>query len=183
MSKKRCRRGHRNRSAVSVTRITVDVGLTIKLIHIAARAQMFIFTKLHGHKTITKPSKSSSESESSVHCCHAAVKTKRERMKSKNSTKTEQINRISVNGDNWHAQKLFVNVILDSVIVCSVIVLCAQGMDLSRQHGFSGPPVGRFRPVRGAIDEGGFGRYKGEWVRMIICCILKSSTSFIFHFY
>ena len=48
--------------------------------------------------------------------------------------------------------KLFVNVI-DSVIVCSVIVLCAQGMDLSRQHGFGGPPVGRFRPVKGAISQ------------------------------
>ena len=35
-------------------------------------------------------------------------------------------------------------------------------MDLSRQHGFGGPPVGWFRPVRGEIDEGDIGRQEGE---------------------
>ena len=43
-------------------------------VHIVSGAQscrkMSVFTKLHGQK----PSKSSSESESGVHCCHAAVK-------------------------------------------------------------------------------------------------------------
>ena len=52
--------------------------------------------------------------------------------------------------------------VIDSVIVCSVIVLCGPGMDLSRQHGFGGWPGGRFRPVRGAIDEGDIGRQEGE---------------------
>ena len=70
--------------ATEVLSVSLESPLTsnirIKLIHIAARAQsyrkMFVFNKPHGHKTITKPSKSSSESESSVHCCHAAVKTR-----------------------------------------------------------------------------------------------------------
>ena len=48
---------------------------------------------------------------------------------------------------------IFVNVV-DSVCVCSVIVLCAQGMDLSRHMVLVG---GRLRPVRGAIDEGDIG--------------------------
>ena len=44
----------------------------------------------------------------------------------------------------------------------SVIVLCAQGMDLSRHMVLAG---GRLRPVKGGAAEGGFGRYKGEIVK------------------
>ena len=82
MSKNRCCQGHRNRSAVSVTRITVDIG------HPQSRRRRSESTSFSGAKfaakrpfspnsTVTKPSKSSSESELSVHCCRAAVKTRR----------------------------------------------------------------------------------------------------------
>ena len=125
MSKKRCRRGHRNRSAVGVTRITVDVG----------------------HPNQVNP-----------HRCQSPKLPQNVRFHETPRSQNHR-SRISVNGDDWHAQKLFVNVV---VIVCSVIVLCAQGMDLSRQHGFGGPPVGRFRPVKRAIDEGDIGRQEGE---------------------
>ena len=80
MSKNRCCQGHRNRSAVSVTRITVDIGhpsqeeedVNPHCFRSQICRKMSVFTKHHGHKT----SKSSSESESSVHCCRAAVKTR-----------------------------------------------------------------------------------------------------------
>ena len=76
MSKNCCSQGVRNRSAVSVTQITVDIGHPSQEEHIVSGAQscckMSVFTKLHGQK----PSKSSSESESGVHCCRAAVKTR-----------------------------------------------------------------------------------------------------------
>ena len=60
MSKNRCYQGHRNRSAVSVTRITVDIGHPNQeeeeVNPCRFRSQicrkMSIFTKLHGHKTI-----------------------------------------------------------------------------------------------------------------------------------
>ena len=50
MSKNRCCQGHRNRSAVSVTRITVDIGRPSLRSEICRK--MSVFTKLHGHKTI-----------------------------------------------------------------------------------------------------------------------------------
>ena len=85
MSKNRCCRGHRNRSVVSVTRITVDIGHPTgfpvkkkkKLIHIVSGAKFAAKRPFSPNSTVTKPSKSSSESESSVHCCRAAVKTRR----------------------------------------------------------------------------------------------------------
>ena len=56
MSKNRCRQGHRNRSAVSVTRITVDSQEEEEVNPHRFRSQicrkMSVFTKLHGHKTI-----------------------------------------------------------------------------------------------------------------------------------
>ena len=76
MSKNRCCQEHRYRSAVSVTRITVltsDIPINFKSTSFPApkaAAKISVFTKLHGKK----PSKSSSESESGVHCCHAAIK-------------------------------------------------------------------------------------------------------------
>ena len=36
--------------------------------------------------------------------------------------------------------------------------LIYPGSNCIQAHGFGGPPVGRFRPVRGAIDEGDIGR-------------------------
>ena len=82
MSKNRCCQGHRNRSAVSVTRITVDIGrpsqeeeeVNPHRFRSQICRKMSVFTKLHS--TVTKPSKSSSESELSVHFCRAAVKTR-----------------------------------------------------------------------------------------------------------
>ena len=60
MSKNRCCQGHRNRSAVSVTRITVDIGHPSReeeeVNQHRFRSQICrktsVFTKLHGHKTI-----------------------------------------------------------------------------------------------------------------------------------
>ena len=60
MSKNRCCQGHRNRSAVSVTRITVDIGRPSQEEEEVNRhrfrsqicRKMSVFTKLHGHKTI-----------------------------------------------------------------------------------------------------------------------------------
>ena len=39
--------------------------------------------------------------------------------------------------------------------------MCARNGCI-QAHGFCGRPGGRFRPVRGAIDEGDIGRYEGE---------------------
>ena len=73
MSKNRCCQGHRNRSAVSVTRITVDIGrpsqeeeeeVNPHRFRSQICRKMSVFTKLHGHKTIDR-------------CCRAAVKTRR----------------------------------------------------------------------------------------------------------
>ena len=57
--KNRCCQGHSNRSAVSVTRITVDIGHPSQEEEVNThrfRSQicrkMSVFTKLHGHKTI-----------------------------------------------------------------------------------------------------------------------------------
>ena len=82
MSKNRCCQGHRNRSAVSVTRITVDIGhprveKKKKWINIVSGAKFAAKRPFSPNSTVTKPSKSSSESELSVHCCRAAVKTRR----------------------------------------------------------------------------------------------------------
>ena len=60
MSKNRCCQGHRNRSAVSVTRITVDIGhpsqeeeeVNTHRFRSQICRKMSVFTKLHGHKTI-----------------------------------------------------------------------------------------------------------------------------------
>ena len=76
MSKNRCCQGHRNRSAVSVTRITVDIGHPSQeeeeVNQHRFRSQICrktsVFTKLHSHKTI--------EIEFRIRCCCAAVKTR-----------------------------------------------------------------------------------------------------------
>ena len=60
MSKNRCCQGHRNRSAVSITRITVDIGrpsqeeeeVNPHRFRSQICRKMSVFTKLHGHKTI-----------------------------------------------------------------------------------------------------------------------------------
>ena len=60
MSKNRFCQGHRNRSAVSVTRITVDIGhpsqeeeeVNPHRFRSQICRKMSVFTKLHGHKTI-----------------------------------------------------------------------------------------------------------------------------------
>ena len=94
MSKKRCLRGHRNRSAVSVTRITVDIG----------------------HPNQVNP-----------HRCQSP--------KLPQNVRFHQTPR-SQNGHKTIKVKLGIRV--DSVCVCSVIVLCAQGMDLSRHMVLAG---------------------------------------------
>ena len=60
ISKNRCYQGHRNRSAVSVTRITVDIGhpnqeeeeVNPHSFRSQICRKMSGFTKLHSHKTI-----------------------------------------------------------------------------------------------------------------------------------
>ena len=60
MSKNRCCQGHRNRSDVRVTRITVDIGrpsqeeeeVNPHRFRSQICRKMSVFTKLHGHKTI-----------------------------------------------------------------------------------------------------------------------------------
>ena len=60
MSKNRCCQGHRNGSAVSITRITVDIGhpsqeeeeVNPHRFRSQICRKMSVFTKLHGHKTI-----------------------------------------------------------------------------------------------------------------------------------
>ena len=48
-----------------------------KSIHIVSGTKFAAKCQFSPNSTVTKPSKSSSESESSVHCCRAAVKTRR----------------------------------------------------------------------------------------------------------
>ena len=73
MSKNRCCQGHRNRSAVSVTRITVDIGHPSReeeeVNQHRFRTKFAAKRPFSPNSTVTKPSKSSSESELSVHCC------------------------------------------------------------------------------------------------------------------
>ena len=79
MSKNCCCQGHRNRSAVSVTRITVDIGHPSQeeeVNHIVSGAKFAAKCQFSPNSTVTKPSKWSSESGSSIHCCRAAVKTR-----------------------------------------------------------------------------------------------------------
>ena len=140
--------------------LTSDI--RIKLIHIAARAQSyrktFVFTKPHSHKTVTKPSKSSSESESSVHWCHAAVKTRENVKEWRNKLDKNWTNQPDIR--EWRR------------LTCAEIIcechrkrhrmyrhrfMCARN-GFIQAHGFRGRPGGRYRPVRGAIDEGDIGR-------------------------
>ena len=80
MSKNRCCQGHRNRSAVSVTRITVYIGHPSQEEEVNPhrfRSQICrktsVFTKLHGHKTIEVEFRIRVERP----CCRAAIKTRR----------------------------------------------------------------------------------------------------------
>ena len=71
MSKNRCCQGHRNRSAVSVTRITVDIGrpsqeeeeVNPHRFRSQICRKMSVFTKLHGHNNhrsrVPNPSRAS----------------------------------------------------------------------------------------------------------------------------
>ena len=172
MSKKRCRRGHRNRSAVSVTRITVDVGhpnqvnphrcQSPKLPQnvrfspnptVTKRSQNLLQNvRFSPNPTVTKRSQNRrsrvpNPSRASIAVTQPLKHVKTWKNEVINSTKIEQVSRISTNGDDRHAQKLFVNIV-DSVCVCSVIVLCAQLMDLSRHMVLAGGQVAGFSRKR-----------------------------------
>ena len=96
MSKNHCCQENHHRSAVSVTRITVltsDIPINFKSTSFPepkAAAKISVFTKLHGQK----PLKSSSESESGVHCCHAAVKKCQNLKKMEQQTRRKRNNSI-----------------------------------------------------------------------------------------
>ena len=162
MSRKPCRRGHRNRSAVSVTRITVDIGhpnqvnphrcQELPLPEPKATAKC----SFSPNPTVTKRSQNRripNPSRASIAATQPLKHVKTWKNEVINSTKTEQISRISVNEDDWHAQKLFVNVV-DSVDLCMYHhrFMCGRN-GFIQAHGFGGWPGGRLRPVRGAIDE------------------------------
>ena len=142
MSKKRCRRGHRNRSAVSVTRITVDIGHPNQVNpHRCQSPKLPQYVRFHQTpRSQNHRSRVPNPSRASIAATQPLKYVTTWKNEVINSTKTEQISRISVNEDDWHAQKLFVNVV-DSVCVCSVIVSCAQGMDLSRHMVLAGGEV------------------------------------------
>ena len=139
MSKKRCRRGHRNRSVVSVARITVGIGHPNEVNpHRCQSPKLPQNVRFHQTpRSQNHRSRVPNPSRASIAATQPLRYVKTWKNEVINSTKTEQISRISVNEDDWHAQKLFVNVV-DSVYVCSVIVLCAQGMDLSRHMVLAG---------------------------------------------
>ena len=139
MSKKRCHRGQRNRSAVSVTRITVDIGHPNQVNpHRCQSPKLPQNVRFHRTpRSQNHRSRVPNPSRASITATQPLKYVKTWKNEVINSTKTEQISRISVNEDDWHTQKLFVNVV-DSVCVCSIIVLCAQGMDLSRHMVLAG---------------------------------------------
>ena len=108
MSKNRCCQGHRNRSAVSVTRITVDIGHPSReeeeVNQHRFRSQICrktsVFTKLHGHKTI--------EVEFRIRVERPLLPLKHVETRKnvvQNSTKTKQFCRIFHFENNPHAQK------------------------------------------------------------------------------
>ena len=163
MSKKCWCQELRNRSAVSVTRITVDIGHTNQVNPYHSRSaklqQNFQFhfnPRPQNHR-----SRVANTSRASIAATQPLKHVKTWKNEVINSTKTEQITRKSLNGDDWHAQKLFMNIV-DSVIVCTctVIVLrdqyrCLQstwsGRATSRvvSGGSRGDLERRFRPVWG----------------------------------
>ena len=112
MSKNRCCQGHRNRSAVSVTRITVDIGHPSQEEEVnphCFRSQICRKMSVRASIAAAQPLKH--------------VKTRKNEVL--NSTKTKQFCRNCENENHRHAQKLFV-IIVASGLECSVIVLCAQ---------------------------------------------------------
>ena len=64
-------------SIESVLTSDIPVKKKKKLNHIVSGAKFAAKCTFSPNSTVTKPSKSSSESESSIHCCRAAVKTRR----------------------------------------------------------------------------------------------------------
>ena len=156
MSKTRCCWGHRNRSAVSVTRITVDIRHPNQVNPHRCRSPK-LPQNVRFHQTPRSQNHRSrvpNPSRASIAATPLLKHVKTWQNEVINLTKTEQISRISVSGDDRHAQKLFVNVI-DSFCVCSVIVLCAQWMDLSRHMVLAGGQVA------------GYGRFKGRSMKAV----------------
>ena len=117
MSKNRCCQGHRNRSAVSVTRITVDIGRPSQEEEEVNRhrfrsqicRKMSVFTKLHGHKTIEVEFRIRVERPFLPRKPLKHVKTRRNVVP--NSIKTKYFYRIFDFKNNPDAQKLFVIII------------------------------------------------------------------------
>ena len=124
MSKNRCCQGHRNRSAVSVTRITVDIGHPSQEEEVNPhrfRSQICRKTsRSQNHRSrVPNPSRASIAAAQPL----KHVKTRKNVVL--NSTKTKDFCRIYDIENHPHAQKLFV-IIVASGIECSVIVLCAH---------------------------------------------------------
>ena len=85
----------------------------------------------------------------------------------------QKITQKSVNGDDSHAQKLFVNIVdtlTKSVYVASSCYVC--NIRVYRAQAAVGRHIGRFQAVQGATAEVGFGRYKGERVNVVVQCVM-----------
>ena len=89
-----------------------------KSIHIVSGAKFAAKYPFSPNSTVTKPSKPSSKSESSVHCCRAAVKTRRNSKEwSPKLDQNETILPDFTFENHRHAQKLFV-IIVASGLKC-----------------------------------------------------------------
>ena len=142
MSKMRCRRGQRNRS-VSVTRITVDIGHPNQVNpHRCQSPKLPQNVRFHQTpQSQNHRSRVPNPSRASIAATQPLKYVKTWKNEVINSTKTK-LNKYA--GYPWMKTtdmrikyNVFVNVV-DSVCVCSVIVLCAQGMDLSRHMVLAG---------------------------------------------
>ena len=155
MSKNRCCQGHRNRSAVSVTRITVDIGHPSReeeevnqhrfRSQICRKTSVFTITPRSQNHRSRVPNPSWASIAAALPLKH--VETRKNVVQ--NSTKTKQFCRIFHFENNPHAQKWFV-IIVGSGFECSVIVLCVgDWMEVCWVMAIG--DRGRLRPVVGGL--------------------------------
>ena len=129
MSNNRCCQGHHNRSAVSVTRITVDIGHPSQEEEVnphCFRSQICRDVRFHQTpRSQNHRSRVPNPSRASIAAAQPLKHVKTRKNEVLNSTKTKQFCRNCELENHRHAQKLFV-IIVASGLECSVIVLCAQ---------------------------------------------------------
>ena len=102
MSKNRCCQGHRNRSAVSVTRINVHIGHPNQVNPHRFRSPKLL-QNVRFHRTPRSRNHGSrvpNPSQASIAATQPLKHVENRKNEVLNSTKTEQINQISVNGND-----------------------------------------------------------------------------------